>query len=184
MEIGGNTILITGGGSGIGCGLAEAFQRIGNQVIIAGRRQSALDDVMAADPGMRSVVLDVNDADGIRSFSRDIAGLAPDLNVLINNAGVQRPENLQDQPDDLAAAEAMVTTNLLGPIRLTAALLPLLLQQQRSTIVNVTSGLASCQGQACRPTARRRRRCTPTRWRSTSTAQDARTVIEVTCRRV
>lgn len=146
MRIDGNTILITGGGSGIGRGLAEAFQRIGNQVIISGRRQLALDDVMAANPGMRSVVLDIDDVDGIRSFSRNIAGFAPDLKVLNNNAGVQCPENLQNLLNDLAAAEAMVTTNLLGPIRLTAALLLHLLRQQRSTIVNVTSGLAFVPG--------------------------------------
>ena len=146
MKIDGNTILVTGGGSGIGRGLAEAFQRIGNRVIVAGRRQSALDDVTAANPGMRSVVLDIEDADGIRTFGRTVAEPFPDLNVLVNNAGIQRPENLQAQPADLAAAEAMVTTNLLGPIRLTAALLPFLLRQPRSTIMNVTSGLAFVPG--------------------------------------
>lgn len=146
MKIDGNTILVTGGGSGIGRGLAEAFQRIGNHVIIAGRRQSVLDEVTAANPGMRSAVLDIDDADGIRTFGRTIAEAFPELNVLVNNAGIQRPESLQTQPDDLAAAEAMVTTNLLGPIRLTAALLPLLLRQRRSTITNVTSGLAFVPG--------------------------------------
>ena len=146
MKIDGNTTLVTGGGSGIGRGLAEAFQRIGNHVIIAGRRQSVLDEVTAANPGMRSAVLDIDDAGGIRTFGRTIAEAFPELNVLVNNAGIQRPESLQTQPDDLAAAEAMVTTNLLGPIRLTAALLPLLLRQRRSAIANVTSGLAFVPG--------------------------------------
>ncbi len=146
MKIDGNTILVTGGGLGIGRGLAEALQRIGNHVIIAGRRQSVLDEVTAANPGLRSVVLDIDDADGIRTFGRTIAEAFPELNVLVNNAGIQRPESLQNQPDDLAAAEAMVTINLLGPTRLTAALLPLLLRQRRSTIMNVTSGLAFVPG--------------------------------------
>ena len=105
-----------------------------------------LDDVTAANPGMRSAVLDIDDVDGIRTFGRTIAEAFPKLNVLVNNAGIQRPGSLQTQPDDLAAAEAMVTTNLLGPIRLTAALLPLLLRQRRSTIMNVTSGLAFVPG--------------------------------------
>ena len=146
MKTDGNTILVTGGGSGIGRGLAEAFQRLGNQVIIAGRRQSALDDVTAANPGMQSAVLDINDADGIRTFGRTIAETFPELNVLVNNAGIQQPENLQTQSGDLAAAEAMVATNLLGPIRLTSALLPILLRQPQSTIANVTSGLAFVPG--------------------------------------
>ncbi len=109
-----------------------------------------LDDVTATNPGMRSAVLDINDADGIRTFGRTIAEAFPELNVLVNNAGIQQPESLQTQPDDLAAAEAMVTTNLLGPIRLTAALLPLLLRQRRSTITNVTSGSRHGTGRIAR----------------------------------
>ncbi|MGD1073187.1 MAG: SDR family NAD(P)-dependent oxidoreductase [Bryobacteraceae bacterium] len=135
MNITGNTILITGGGTGIGRGLAEAFQALGNQVVIAGRRPQKLD-------GIASLTIDVADPVQVRPFADRIAADYPTLNVLINNAGIMRIENLQSQPEDLADAEAIVATNLLGPIRLTAALLPLLRKQPRSTIMNVSSGLA------------------------------------------
>jgi uncharacterized oxidoreductase len=137
----GNTILITGGASGIGRGLAEAFHSLGNTVLIAGRRKSALDEVTAANPGMRSAVLDIEDAAQIRAFAEKTLKDFPALNVLINNAGIMRVEKLKSQTE-LADAESMVSTNLLGPIRLTAALLPTLQKQPSSTIMNVSSGLA------------------------------------------
>ena len=142
MNITGNTILVTGGGSGIGRGLAEALQALGNQVIIAGRRKAALEETVAANPGMKFLTLDIEDRMAIRSFATRVASEFPTLNVLINNAGIMRPEDLLAQQHDLADAEAIVATNLLGPIRLTAALLPLLRKQAHSTIINVTSGLA------------------------------------------
>jgi uncharacterized oxidoreductase len=142
MKISGNTILITGGGSGIGRRLAEEFHALGNTVIIAGRRRAALDEVTGANPGMASAALDVADADAIDAFAARIIRDHPDLNVLINNAGVMFAETLPAQQDDLADAETTIATNLLGPIRLTAALLPHLLRQAQSAIVNVSSGLA------------------------------------------
>jgi len=142
MKTAGNTILITGGGSGIGRGLAEAFHALGNHVIVAGRRKAALDETTAANPGMTSLTLDIQDPADIRSFAAKVATRYPALNVLINNAGIMRAEKLQAQQDDLADAEVIIATNLLGPIRLTAALLPLLQKQPRSAIMNVSSGLA------------------------------------------
>jgi len=142
MNLSGNTILITGGGSGIGRGLAEALHALGNQVVIAGRRKQALEETTAANPGMKSLTLDIESPSAIREFAAQIAADYPALNVLINNAGIMRPEHLLAQQADLADAEATVTTNLLGPIRLTAALLPHLQRQPHSTIVNVSSGLA------------------------------------------
>ncbi len=142
MKLTNNTILITGGGSGIGRGLAESFHALGNKVIIAGRRQQPLAETVAANPGMSALTIDIEDRAGIRAFAVEIAKQYPTLNVLINNAGIMRAEKLQSQPEDLADAEAIVTTNLLGPIRLTAALLPLLQQQSAATIMNVSSGLA------------------------------------------
>ena len=142
MKTSDNTILITGGATGIGRGLAEAFHARGNKIIIAGRRREVLDEVTAANPGMSAYVLDVGDADAIREFARRVTAEHPMLDVLINNAGIMRAEDLKAQPDDLADAEATVVTNVLGPIRLTAALLPALQSRPRSTIINVTSGLA------------------------------------------
>jgi uncharacterized oxidoreductase len=142
MKLTGNTILITGGGTGIGRGLAEGLQALGNQVIIAGRRKAPLEETAAAYPGMKFLTLDIEDRTAIRAFAGRIASEFPSLNVVIHNAGIMRPENLKHQQDDLSDAESIVATNLLGPIRLTAALLPILSKQPRSTIMTVSSGLA------------------------------------------
>ena len=140
MQIKNNTILITGGGSGIGRALAEEFHAEGNEVIIAGRRKELLDETVAANPGMKSAVLDIGDGDSIKSFAAQLQADFPALNVVIHNAGIMKTEALLK--GDLAYAEETIATNLLGPIRLTAALLPRLLTQPRAVIMTVTSGLA------------------------------------------
>ena len=140
MKITGNTILITGGGSGIGRGLAEAFHAKGNQVVIAGRRKNLLDETVAANPGMKAAVLDIENSETIRTFSEKLKKDFPTLNVVIHNAGIMKPESVTDAT--VGDAEAMLTTNLLGPIRLNAALLPFLLKQSNPVIMTVSSGLA------------------------------------------
>jgi uncharacterized oxidoreductase len=142
MKMSGNTILITGGGSGIGRALAEALHKLGNQVVIAGRRREVLEETTAANPGMQSMLLDIEKRSGILPFAAEAMGKYPALNVLINNAGVMRAEKLVDPQEDLADAEAIVATNLLGPIRLTAALMAHLKKQPSAVIMNVSSGLA------------------------------------------
>ncbi|HEY0292111.1 MAG TPA: SDR family oxidoreductase [Hansschlegelia sp.] len=141
MDISGNTILITGGGSGIGRALAEAFHAGGSQVIISGRRQAALDEVTKANPGMKSVVFDIADGAGIAAFAERLIADYPTLNAVLNNAGIMVPEDIT-AGGYLQTAEDTVATNLLGPIRLTAALLPHLLKQRRSAVLTVSSGLA------------------------------------------
>jgi uncharacterized oxidoreductase len=143
MKISGSTILVTGGGSGIGRALAEGFHRRGAQVIVAGRRRQALEEVVTACPGLAAAELDVADPADIARFAREVTRSHPRLNVLVNNAGVMVDEDLTVDPVDVAVAEATVTTNLLGPIRLTAALLPHLRQKDGAAVLNVTSGLAS-----------------------------------------
>jgi uncharacterized oxidoreductase len=138
----GNTILITGGGSGIGRALAEAFHKLGNHVIIAGRRKQVLDETTAANPGISSAVIHIEDPASIRAFSARLTTDFPKLNAVIHNAGIMRPENLLAQSEELTDAEAIITTNLLGPMRLTAALLPHLQKQPHAAIFTVTSGLA------------------------------------------
>lgn len=142
MNITGNTILITGGASGIGRGLAEAFHKRGNQVIISGRRQAALDKVTAANPGMASLQLDITDKASIAAVAKQAMARFPALNVLINNAGIMRVEDAKRSPTSLGDAEETIATNLLGTLRMSAALLPHLLEQPRSTLVTVSSGLA------------------------------------------
>ena len=138
MDTRNDTILITGGGSGIGKAMAEALHARGAKVIIAGRRQSALDAVAAANPGMATAVLDVENAEDITAFAARVTAEHPELNVVINNAGIMVPE----QEIDLAVAEQIIAINLLGTIRLTAALLPHLKTRPSATIVTVSSGLA------------------------------------------
>jgi uncharacterized oxidoreductase len=140
MQVKNNTILITGGGRGIGRGLAEAFHAEGNQVIIAGRGKKALEETVSANPGMKAAVVDMIDGDAIVGFAEQMKRDYPALNVVILNAGIMRTESVQ--LGGLADAEAIVVTNLLGPIRLTAALLPVLLSKPRATIMTVSSGLA------------------------------------------
>lgn len=142
MNLVNNTILVTGGGSGIGRALAEAFHKLGNRVVIAGRRQSALDEVTAVNPGMTAASLDSEDPAAVRAVAARLAVDFPALNAVVHCAGIMRPEDLARQPAALADAEATVATNLLGTIRLTAALLPHLLERPQATVMTVSSGLA------------------------------------------
>jgi uncharacterized oxidoreductase len=142
MKMTGNTILITGGGSGIGRELALRFSELGNTVIVAARRKEALEETIAGRDGMHAVTLDVEDPVAIAAFAERVVAEHPTLNVLINNAGIMRREDLTKKTRDLRDAEEMVITNLLGPIRLTNALIDHLSARRDAAIVNVTSGLA------------------------------------------
>ncbi len=138
-----NTVFITGASSGIGRGLAEAFHKLGNQVIISGRREAALMAICEANPGIRSCVLDVTDPASVREIARHVAEEFPDLNCVFNNAGVQKHHDFASgEPLDEQAVLDEINTNLLGVIRVATAFLPHLRKHPGATLVNVSSGLA------------------------------------------
>ncbi|WP_422060586.1 SDR family oxidoreductase [Sphingopyxis sp.] len=141
MKTTGNTILVSGGGSGIGLALAQRWHDAGNSVIITGRNAAKLDAAIAGRANMSAISLDVTDADAIAAFAKEVVVQHPALNVLVNNAGIMSSEDASAKRD-LTQAEATVVTNILGPIRLTDALVDHLAAQTDSAIVNVTSGLA------------------------------------------
>ncbi|TWT39292.1 SDR family oxidoreductase [Blastopirellula retiformator] len=142
MRSDGNTIMITGGASGIGKALAEALHKLGNQVILCGRRTAALAEAAEQHDGMAYYQLDVTSPESIAEVMRRAIADFPNLNVLINNAGIMIAEDLQTDAIDLSASLATITTNLVGPIRLTASLLPHLRRQPAATVMMVSSGLA------------------------------------------
>ena len=137
-----STILITGGNSGIGRGIAESLLALGAQVIITGRDIRRIGEVLQANPGMAGYQLDISDAADIERFAALVIERHPALNAVIHNAGVMFIEEVLAEPYDLDTTEKTIATNLLGPIRLTAALLPHLRAQQEAAIVTVSSGLA------------------------------------------
>ena len=141
MKTSGNTILVTGGGSGIGAALATRLHDAGNAVIVTGRRREPLDETCAGRAGMHAMTLDIDDAAAVSAFGRQVVADHPALNVVIHNAGIMRFEPL-DVSRDLSDAEATIATNLLGPIRLTNALIDHLVTTPDAAIVTVTSGLA------------------------------------------
>ncbi|WP_419807929.1 SDR family oxidoreductase [Sphingomonas sp.] len=141
MKTSGNTILMTGGGSGIGEALAHRFHDRGDTVIIVGRRLEALQRAAKGRDRMYPMILDVEDAAAVDQFAKQVVVDFPALNVLFNNAGIMTFEDLTRRRD-LADAEATIAINILGPIRLTNALVGHLAGQPDAAIVTVTSGLA------------------------------------------
>ncbi len=141
MKTSGNTILLTGGGTGIGRELAQRWHDAGNVVIVTGRTLASLEETAKGRENIHAVALDVADPAAIAAFAADVLARFPALNVLVNNAGIMPLEDVS-VPRDLSRAEACVVTNLLGPIRMTDALIGHLREQADAAIVNVSSGLA------------------------------------------
>jgi uncharacterized oxidoreductase len=141
MKLTGNTVFITGGGSGIGRGIAQAFYDLGNKVIISGRRKNLLDEMTDANPGMKSLELDIESTSSIAAASRTLIERYPDLNVVFNNAGIMQFDDAAGTIDENLLTST-IATNLLGPIRLTSALIEQLKRQKEAAILYNTSWLA------------------------------------------
>ena len=142
MKTTGNTVLITGGTSGIGLEIAAQLEALGNTVIVTGRNAAKLDGLRATHPRLHALQSDAGDPKSIAQLHERITREFPSLNVLINNAGIMRKLNLQDSGADLQDLGQEVETNLLGPVRMVKQFLPLLKAQKEAAIVNVSSGLA------------------------------------------
>jgi uncharacterized oxidoreductase len=142
MDISGNTIFIPGSTSGIGLALALELRARGNTVIVGGRRAELLEQIAAEHLGIDTVQIDTTDMASIASAAERVLADHPDLNVLVTMAGVMHIEDWRDPASFLATAEATVTTNVLGPIRLIAAFVEHLRAQPDATIMTVSSGLA------------------------------------------
>ncbi|MFC7463451.1 SDR family oxidoreductase [Brachybacterium sp. GCM10030252] len=138
----GHTIFIPGATSGIGLALAVRLHAKGNRVIVGGRRTELLESIAAEHPGIDTVEIDTSDSASISAAAQQVLATHPDLDMLVAMAGIMRVEDWQDPSDVLPTAEATVTTNILGPIRLIAAFMEHLRAQESATIMTVSSGLA------------------------------------------
>lgn len=142
MKLSGNTMLLTGATSGIGRALAESFYARGNTVIVTGRRQHLLDEMVVKHPGMSALAADLDDPDGIADLASRVLLEFPQLNVLVNNAGITRAEDLRADKLDIGTAQSVLRTNVGAVLDLTYALLPHLRQQRQACVMTTTSGLA------------------------------------------
>lgn len=140
MQLTGNTILITGGATGIGLELARRLAA-DNKVLICGRRAQRLEEAAELVPGIETIVADVAHDESRKALYDWVASHFPETNILINNAGVQHRIDLTN-PAEIAKAEEEVAINFLGPVHLSTLFLPLLRKHASAAIVNVTSGLA------------------------------------------
>ncbi|ANW64196.1 oxidoreductase [Mycobacterium sp. djl-10] len=142
MNISGNTIFIPGSTSGIGLALALELADRGNTVIVGGRRQALLDEIVSGHPELGAVHIDTADAASIDRAARDVLQRYPEVNVLIAMAGIMRIEDWHHPDTFVVSAEEVINTNVLGPIRLIGAFIEHLQRQPNSTVVTVSSGLA------------------------------------------
>ena len=141
MKLRGNTILLTGGSAGIGLALAKEFVAHGNKVIITGRNAEKLEAARQETPAFETIQSDAADPEAVRALAAQVQERFPEMNVLVNNAGVFIPRNHTGPSDDLLGLTAELDVNLAGPIRMVSVFIDQL-KANRGTILNVSSGLA------------------------------------------
>jgi uncharacterized oxidoreductase len=146
MKMSGNTVLITGGGSGIGLALAERFLKAGNKVITVGRREEKLQEAKDKFPQLHTRVCDVSKAEERVSLFKWATSEFPELNVLVNNAGIQQRVNLLNATNGWAYYQKEIAINVEGPIHLTMLFTPHLIKKEKATVINISSGLAIMPG--------------------------------------
>ena len=142
MKLDGNTILITGGSSGIGLELAKEFQKLGNTVVITGRDKAKLERAQKQLPGLHAIQSDVSRVEDIEALRQRVSRDFPTLNLLVNNAGVMRMVNLHKEEGSLEDFTSEIDIDFKGPVRMTRSFLPMLKKRPSAAIVNITSGLA------------------------------------------
>jgi len=141
MKISGNTVLITGGATGIGYAMAEAFLEAGNEVIICGRREERLLQTQKKHPDFHIKVCDVADEDDRKTLVKWATANFRNLNILVNNAGVQRDIDFTKGIDEFLAGESEIKINLEASIVLSGLFIPYLTGKKEAAIINVSSGL-------------------------------------------
>jgi uncharacterized oxidoreductase len=146
MNMSGNTILITGGASGIGLAFAERFLQAGNEVIIAGRRKEKLEEAKEKFPKLHTKVCDVSSEAERKALFEWVTNQFPETNVLVNNAGIQQRVNLLNIEHDWAYYKKELEINIDGPIHLSMLFIPHLRKKETAAIINVSSGLALSPG--------------------------------------
>jgi uncharacterized oxidoreductase len=141
MKISGNTVLITGGATGIGLALAEQYLKLGNEVIICGRREKKLNEAKEKFPKLHIAQTNLAEKELRTNFAHYIIKEFPAINVLINNAGIQNETDITN-PECNDSMQEEVDVNFVAPVHLAALFLEHLKQKETAAIINITSGLA------------------------------------------
>ncbi|MCL2596923.1 MAG: SDR family NAD(P)-dependent oxidoreductase [Paludibacter sp.] len=142
MKMNENTVLITGGATGIGFAMAKYYHRCGNTVIICGRREDRLAQAKKELHGLNTFKCDVTNSENRKELFEYVCKNFPQMNILINNAGIQRDIDMTKGTDDFNRGESEIMINFESPIYLSALFTPILASKENATIVNVSSGLA------------------------------------------
>jgi uncharacterized oxidoreductase len=141
LELSSRTVLVTGGTSGIGLGIAEAFQRFKSKVIVCGRNKTKLSRVEKQFPDITALLCDLGDAGQRKALAMDVLRRFPSLDILVNNAGIQRYIDLKKGLDELKSGEDEITINFVTPVELTSLFIGHLMKRPSAAVINVSSGL-------------------------------------------